>query len=305
MKTLKKKKARVLSCAAILCGLVLSAVGRARGEGMANLNSGAGEVPDSAPGLEDPGMTAGEGASAPPGVTPAAAEEREFTEEERAIPDDIELNNLLLMELKDGIVIIEMFPEKALGHVQRVSILVREGFYDGIKFHRVIRGFMAQTGDPTGTGMGGSKFGKMQAELNDMKHIRGTVSMARANDLDSANSQFFIITGKYFEHLDGQYTIWGRVIYGMELVDRIASSENDINGMVANPDVIVKMALMKDLNYNYEGDTEEQRKARRIARIEMLRSLGELKKLDSEGGPSGGKGECLLDKIIRLNGELE
>jgi peptidylprolyl isomerase len=229
---------------------------------------------------------------------------KESSEEERVIPDDIELNNLLLIELKSGIVIVEMFPDKAIGHVQRISMLVREGFYDGIKFHRVIKGFMAQTGDPTGTGMGGSKFGKMRAEINDMKHIRGTVSMARANDLDSANSQFFIVTGKYFEHLDGQYTVWGRVIYGMDFVDSIAHSENDTNGMVANPDVIVKMVLMKDLNYNYEGDGEEQIKGRKAARIEMLRSLRELKKLDSEN-ETGNKGKCLLDKIIRLNGELE
>ncbi|MDR2777469.1 MAG: peptidylprolyl isomerase [Rickettsiales bacterium] len=268
-------------------------------------------VPEAPPGVGIP--TPGGASAGTPLETPveppaeAQAEvlpESEPSEEEKAIPNDIELNNLLLMELKDGIVVIKMFPDKAIGHVQRVSMLVREGFYDGSKFHRVIKGFMAQTGDPTGTGMGGSKFGKMHAEINDTKHIRGTVSMARANDLDSANSQFFIVTGKYFEHLDGQYTAWGKVIYGMELVDNIAFSENDTNGMVANPDVVIKMVLMKDLNYNYEEDTEEQIKNRRMARIEMLRSLKELKKIDSES-ESKNKDECLLDKIIRLNSELE
>ncbi|MDR1425580.1 MAG: peptidylprolyl isomerase [Rickettsiales bacterium] len=238
------------------------------------------------------------------GTIPEMEESEELSEEEKTIPDSIELDNILLMELKDGIVVIEMFPDKAIGHVQRISLLVREGFYNGLKFHRVIEGFMAQTGDPTGTGLGGSRFGKMHAEINDMKHIRGTLSMARANDLDSANSQFFIVTGKYFEHLDGQYTIWGRVIDGMEFVDNIAHSENDENGIVASPDIIVKMLLAKDLNYNYEGDTEEQKKNRRMARIEILRSLKELKQMDSES-KNKNNNECLLDKIVRLNGELD
>ena len=130
------------------------------------------------------------------------------------IPDNLELNDVLLMELEDGVVVIQMFPDKAPWHVYRIKLLVREGFYDGLTFHRVIKGFMAQTGDPTGTGTGGSKFGKMYAELNDIKHTRGTVSMARAEDINSADSQFFIVTGNYFQHLDGQYTAWGKVLDG-------------------------------------------------------------------------------------------
>ena len=144
-----------------------------------------------------------------------------------SIPHDIELNDLLLMELEDGVVVIQMFPDKAPWHVYRIKLLVREGFYDGLGFHRVIKGFMAQTGDPTGTGTGGSKFGKMYAEINDIKHTRGTVSMARASDIDSADSQFFIVTGEYFQHLDGQYTAWGKVLSGMEYVDNLKSSNNN------------------------------------------------------------------------------
>ena len=140
------------------------------------------------------------------------------------VPDDIELNNILLIELEKGIVVIEMYPNVAPWHVQRIKMLVREGFYNGLGFHRVIKGFMAQTGDPTGKGTGGSKFGKLQAEISDLKHVRGTVSMARASDIDSANSQFFIITGTYFSHLDGQYTIWGKVLIGMDLIDNLKSS---------------------------------------------------------------------------------
>jgi peptidylprolyl isomerase len=221
------------------------------------------------------------------------------------IPDDIELNDILLMELENGVVVIQMFPDKAIGHVQRISMLVREGFYDGLTFHRVIKGFMAQTGDPTGTGNGGSKFGKMYAEINDVKHTRGTVSMARASDINSANSQFFIVTGDHFEHLDGKYTVWGKVIQGMDLIDGLTSSSNEINGIVANPSKITKIILMRDLNYNYEGDTEEQKENRRQSRIEMLRNLREFKKIYEETEDIKNSGVCLLDRIIKLNGELE
>jgi peptidylprolyl isomerase len=219
-----------------------------------------------------------------------------------SIPIDVELNDLLLMELKDGVVVIRMFPDKALGHVQRIKLLVREGFYNGLKFHRVIKGFMAQTGDPTGTGTGGSKFGKLHAEINDLKHVRGTVSMARANDLDSANSQFFIITGDYFAHLDGQYTAWGRVLQGIELIDQLAASDTENNGMVAEPDEVQKMMLVQDLNYNYEEDTEEQKERRRKLRIDMLQNLPEFKRILRETG-NGDK--SLLDKVVELNATLE
>ena len=194
------------------------------------------------------------------------------------IPDDVELNDLILMELKDGVVVIQTFPDKAPGHVYRIKLLVKEGFYDGLAFFRVINGFMAQTGDPTNTGTGGSKFGKMYAEINDLKHTRGMVSMARAADINSADSQFFIVTSDYSPHLDGEYTIWGKVIGGIELIDNLKSSISGQNGMVENPDKIIKMILMQDLNYNYEGDTEEQIESRRMERISMLKNLGELKK---------------------------
>ncbi|MBR2141029.1 MAG: peptidylprolyl isomerase [Rickettsiales bacterium] len=209
------------------------------------------------------------------------------------------------MELEDGVVVIQMFPDKAPWHVYRIKLLVREGFYDGLTFHRVIKGFMAQTGDPTGTGTGGSKFGKMYAELNDIKHTRGTVSMARAEDINSADSQFFIVTGNYFQHLDGQYTAWGKVLDGMELIDNLKSSNNDDNGLVKNPDKIVKMRLGQDLNFNYEGDTEEQIKNRRLERLDMLRNLKELKKINDQINSEKNDNTCLLDRIFELNGELE
>jgi peptidylprolyl isomerase len=152
-------------------------------------------------------------------------------------------DNLLYLELKDGRVEIELYPDKAPNHVARIKELVKEGFYDGIVFHRVINGFMAQTGDPTGTGMGGSGK-KMKAEFNDLPHKRGTVSMARASHPDSADSQFFICF-KDCSWLDGQYTIWGQVIKGMDFVDKIKKGDA-YSGAVENPDSIIKMTLASD-----------------------------------------------------------
>ena len=153
--------------------------------------------------------------------------------------------NILYMDLDFGRVVIELDPTIAPNHVKRIIELTREGFYDGVKFHRVIPGFMAQTGDPTGTGMGGS--GKnLKAEFNGTPHVRGTVSMARAHHPDSADSQFFIC----FEEasfLDGQYTVFGKVIEGMEHVDKIKAGTSMNNGMVLNPDVIVKMQVAADV----------------------------------------------------------
>ncbi len=147
--------------------------------------------------------------------------------------------NTLYLDLDYGRVVIEMLPEAAPKHVARIKELVRKGFYDGIKFHRVIDGFMAQTGDPTGTGMGGS--GKnLPAEFNSEHHGRGTVSMARAMDPDSADSQFFICFADA-GFLDGQYTVWGKVTEGMEYVDMIKRGEPP-----ANPDIIVKMQVAAD-----------------------------------------------------------
>lgn len=151
--------------------------------------------------------------------------------------------NLLYLDLKDGRVTIEMFPEKAPNHVARIKELVREGFYDGIVFHRVIDDFMAQTGDPTGTGMGGSGQ-NLDAEFNDLPHKRGTVSMARAQHPDSADSQFFICF-KDCNWLDGQYTIWGQVVDGMEFVDNIKKGA-PYSGEVEDPDIIVKMTMASD-----------------------------------------------------------
>ena len=152
--------------------------------------------------------------------------------------------NTLYLDLKDGRVVIEMFPNVAPKHVARIKELVRQGFYDGIVFHRVIDGFMAQTGDPTGTGMGGSGK-KLPAEFNSEPHVRGTASMARAMDPNSADSQFFICFADA-RFLDRQYTVWGKVTSGMEFVDKIKKGDSRQNGTVANPDKIVKMQVAAD-----------------------------------------------------------
>jgi cyclophilin family peptidyl-prolyl cis-trans isomerase len=129
--------------------------------------------------------------------------------------------NTLVIELKSGRVVIALRPDLAPKHVERIKILARKGFYDGIVFHRVLDGFMAQTGDPTGTGMGGSDLGNLPAEFSRTERfVRGAVGMARTQDPNSANSQFFIMFAEA-PGLNGQYTIWGRVAEGMEHVDRI------------------------------------------------------------------------------------
>lgn len=153
--------------------------------------------------------------------------------------------NTLFLDLKDGRVVIEMYPEKAPLHVARIKELVREGFYDGIVFHRVIEGFMAQTGDPTGTGSGGSKKPDLKAEFNDVKHVRGVTSMARTSDPNSANSQWFIMLDDS-THLDGEYTAWGKVVEGMERVDAIKKGSPYNNGAVSSPDKIIKLQVAAD-----------------------------------------------------------
>lgn len=154
--------------------------------------------------------------------------------------------NTLYLDLKDGRVVIELYPEVAPGHVERIKTLTRKGFYNGVVFHRVIEGFMAQTGDPTGTGTGGSDLPDLKAEFNAAKHVRGTLSMARSADPDSANSQFFIcFTAAPF--LDGQYTAFGRVISGMEHVDAIKRGDEASNGQVSDPDKIVKLQVAADV----------------------------------------------------------
>jgi peptidylprolyl isomerase len=151
--------------------------------------------------------------------------------------------NTLLMDLKDGQVVIEMLPDFAPKHVERVKQLVRQKFYDGVVFHRVIEGFMAQGGDPTGTGTGGSGQ-NLDAEFSDAKHVRGTLSMARSQNPNSADSQFFICFAEA-PHLNGQYTVWGRVVDGMEFVDQIKLGSGS-GGVVSDPDKIIKMRVAAD-----------------------------------------------------------
>jgi len=153
--------------------------------------------------------------------------------------------NTLHLHLKDGLVVIQLLPEVAPGHVAQIKALTREGFYDGIVFHRVIEGFMAQTGDPTGTGMGGSKKPDLKAEFNPTPHVRGTVSMARSSSPNSANSQFFICFADA-SFLDGQYTAWGQVVEGMEFVDKIKMGDKRDNGSVSDPDKIVRVQVAAD-----------------------------------------------------------
>ena len=153
------------------------------------------------------------------------------------------LENTLYLDLKDGRVTIKMRPDLAPNHVARIKELVREGFYDGIVFHRVIDGFMAQTGDPTGTGRGGS--GKnLAAEFSLENHKRGVLSMARSQDPNSADSQFFIVFDDS-SFLDNQYTVWGEVSDGMDLVDKIKRGAEG-SGAVDDPDMIVKMQVAAD-----------------------------------------------------------
>jgi cyclophilin family peptidyl-prolyl cis-trans isomerase len=148
--------------------------------------------------------------------------------------------NTLLLETTKGSVKIALRPDLAPNHVARIKELAREGFYDGIVFHRVIDGFMAQTGDPTGTGMGGSGK-KLKAEFSKEPHKRGTASMARSSDPNSGDSQFFICFGDA-RFLDGQYTVWGEVTEGMDAVDKIKRGEP-----VKDPDKIVSMKVAADV----------------------------------------------------------
>jgi peptidylprolyl isomerase len=150
-------------------------------------------------------------------------------------------SNTLYLELKNGVVEIEMFPEVAPKHVARIKELAGQGFYDGLKFHRVIEGFMVQTGDPKGNGTGGSGQ-NLKAEFSDIPHKKGICSMARSSNPDSADSQFFIMLDDS-PHLDGQYTVWGKVVSGMEYVDMIKKGSKYDNGTVANPDKIISLKL--------------------------------------------------------------
>jgi len=161
-----------------------------------------------------------------------------------AAPDP---ENVLVMELKDGIVKIEMLPDLAPQHVERIKTLTRQGFYDGIVFHRVMEGFMAQTGDPTGTGRGGSDLPDLPAEFSAEPFERGVIGMARTQDPNSANSQFFI-TFAPARFLDKQYTVWGRVIEGMEYVDLIKKApRSEQSGTVRDPDQMISLKVEADM----------------------------------------------------------
>ena len=175
--------------------------------------------------------------------------------------------NTLTIELKDGDVVIELYPDVAPKHVERIKALVKEGKYDGVVFHRVIDGFMAQTGDVEfgnkkdfnsgRVGTGGSDLPDLKEEFNEKKHIRGTCSMARSSSPNSANSQFFIC----FEEasfLDRQYTVWGQVIDGMEHVDKIKKGSSIKNGSVSDPDHMVKLSIGK--SQNSPSDSESKKK---------------------------------------------
>lgn len=156
---------------------------------------------------------------------------------------ELDLENTLYLDLVDGRVVIKMFPEVAPNHVARIKELTRQGFYDGIIFHRVIEGFMAQTGDPEGTGRGGSGQ-NLDAEFSDMPHYKGMVSMARGTEPNSADSQFFICLG-YSPHLDGQYSLWGEVVSGIRYVDKIKVGV--VNQGFEDPSKILKMQVAADV----------------------------------------------------------
>ena len=151
-------------------------------------------------------------------------------------------SNRLVMETSKGRVVIALRPDLAPNHVERIKTLSQQGFYDGVPFHRVIDGFMAQTGDPTGTGTGGSKLPDLKAEFTQTPFKRGTVGMARASSPDSANSQFFICLADA-PFLNGQYTVIGEVTSGMDVVDKIKKGSEADNGTVTNPDKIVTMRM--------------------------------------------------------------
>jgi cyclophilin family peptidyl-prolyl cis-trans isomerase len=154
--------------------------------------------------------------------------------------------NTLIMELKSGPVKIRLRPDLAPNHVARVKELTRQGFYDGVVFHRVIPGFMAQTGDPTGTGSGGSDLPDLKSEFSGEKHKRGTVSAARTSDPHSANSQFYICFDDA-PWLDRQYSVWGEVVEGMEHIDAIKKGGDHNNGAISGaPDKILKLRVEAD-----------------------------------------------------------
>ncbi|MDA7949404.1 MAG: peptidylprolyl isomerase [Hyphomicrobiaceae bacterium] len=157
----------------------------------------------------------------------------------------LDKENILYIDTKNGRIAIQLRPDLAPGHVARVKKLAREGFYDGVVFHRVIDGFMAQTGDPEGTGRGGSKYPDLKAEFSNAKFKRGSIGAARTRNPNSANSQFFIVLDEA-SHLNGQYTLWGEVIRGMDRVDAVKKGDPRRNGVVDKPDRMLKVTVAAD-----------------------------------------------------------
>jgi peptidylprolyl isomerase len=153
--------------------------------------------------------------------------------------------NTLYLDTKDGRVVIRLRPDLAPKHVEQIKTLTRRGFYNGVPFHRVIGGFMAQTGDPTGTGTGGSDLPNVPAEFTQTPYKRGSIGMARSQNPNSANSQFFICY-EGCGSLTGQYTLFGEVVSGMDAVDKIKKGDAATNGMVQSPDKVVKMQIAAD-----------------------------------------------------------
>lgn len=156
-----------------------------------------------------------------------------------AVQSGFAASDTLMLQLKDGTVEIKLRPDLAPKHVEQITTLANQGFYDGIVFHRVIDGFMAQSGDPTGTGTGGSDLPDLKAEFSNVPFTRGVVGMARSQNPNSGNSQFFIMFASS-PNLNGQYTVWGEVTQGMEFVDSIKKGGGR-NGIVSGPDKIIKM----------------------------------------------------------------
>ena len=162
------------------------------------------------------------------------------------LPPGLDPQNTILLDTKYGRVIIKLRNDIAPNHAARIKQLTREGFYNNVPFHRVIAGFMAQTGDGQyGNGTGGSKYPDLKAEFSNVPYVRGVVGMARTSDPNSANSQFFIMFAPN-SGLNGQYTVVGQVVSGMEAVDKIKKGPESANGAVTNPDVIVKMQVAAD-----------------------------------------------------------
>jgi peptidylprolyl isomerase len=198
-------------------------------------------------------MAAKKSAAKTDSTTAASAESQGAAEKKTKKPakkpaakaDDSARENQLYLELKDGRVVIDLLPEVAPNHVARIKELAREKYYDGLAFHRVIEGFMAQTGDPRGDGTGGSGQ-KLKAEFSEVPHERGTVSMARAANPDSGDSQFFICFAPA-RFLDRQYTVWGQVSAGMDFVDQIKKGDRVQNGSVSDPDRIVTLRVAADV----------------------------------------------------------